>query len=139
MVNKALLTSLTDEWETPQDLFEELDSEFHFTLDVCANAQNHKCAQYYTKADDGLKMPWGGGYLVQSSLWPRSWQMGGEVCQLPRPCGHATTCEDRYKMVPRVHIQQSRSAIYQRTAQVWWEQELSSIPKHGRSVQKGEI
>lgn len=60
MVNKALLTSLTDEWETPQDLFEELDSEFHFTLDVCANAQNHKCAQYYTKADDGLKMPWGG-------------------------------------------------------------------------------
>ncbi len=60
MVNKALFTSLTDEWETPQDLFDKLDSEFHFTLDVCANAQNHKCAQYYTKADDGLKMPWGG-------------------------------------------------------------------------------
>ena len=60
MVNKALLTSLTDEWETPQDLFDKLDSEFHFTLDVCANAQNHKCNQYYTKADDGLKMPWGG-------------------------------------------------------------------------------
>ena len=60
MVNKALLTSLTDEWETPQDLFDKFDSEFHFTLDVCANAQNHKCARYYNKADDGLKMPWGG-------------------------------------------------------------------------------
>lgn len=29
--------------------------------------------------------------------------------------------------------------VHQRTAQVWWEQELSSIPKHGRDIQKGGI
>ena len=30
--NKALLA----EWSTPQDLFDKLDAEFGFTLDVCA-------------------------------------------------------------------------------------------------------
>lgn len=60
MVQRALLTSNTDEWETPQDLFEKLNGEFHFTLDVCANEQNHKCARYYKKADDGLKTLWSG-------------------------------------------------------------------------------
>lgn len=31
-----MYSSKTDMWETPQYLFDELDSEFHFTLDVCA-------------------------------------------------------------------------------------------------------
>lgn len=60
MVQRALLTSNTDEWETPQDLFDELNKEFYFTLDVCANEQNHKCARYYDKNDDGLKQQWSG-------------------------------------------------------------------------------
>lgn len=53
--------------------------------------------------------------------------------------GHVAAGQNRYKMVPRVHISKSRSAFYQGTAQVWWEQELSSIPKHGRDIQKGGI
>lgn len=31
---------------TPQPVFDALDKEFHFTLDVCASAENTKCAQY---------------------------------------------------------------------------------------------
>lgn len=53
-------SSKTPEWETPQDLFERLDSEFYFTLDVCANSENHKLPAYITKEDDGLKVKWGG-------------------------------------------------------------------------------
>lgn len=60
MINKGLFTSATDEWATPQDFFDALDDEFHFTLDVCANEENHKCERYFSKTDDGLKMDWGG-------------------------------------------------------------------------------
>jgi phage N-6-adenine-methyltransferase len=35
--------SLSDEWETPQWLFDALDAEFGFTLDGAATEQNKKC------------------------------------------------------------------------------------------------
>ena len=59
-MNPALYSSKTDEWATPQALFDELDAEFHFTLDPCANSENYKCAVYYTKEQDGLSQDWGG-------------------------------------------------------------------------------
>lgn len=58
MITKGLISSASDEWETPQDLFDELDAEYHFVLDVAASESNHKCAKYYTKAEDGLKQLW---------------------------------------------------------------------------------
>lgn len=48
------------EWETPQWLFDLLDKEFHFDIDVCASESNHKCKNYYSKIDDGLKQKWQG-------------------------------------------------------------------------------
>ena len=45
-------------WETPQDLFDKLDAEYHFTLDVCATAENAKCARYFTPTEDGLFQDW---------------------------------------------------------------------------------
>lgn len=48
------------DWETPQDFFDEIDNEFHFTLDACANETNHKCNKYFSESDDGLKQNWGG-------------------------------------------------------------------------------
>lgn len=53
-------SSRTDLWSTPQNVFDELDREFHFTLDVCALAENAKCAAFYSPADDGLAQPWTG-------------------------------------------------------------------------------
>ena len=60
MNTKGVFSSQTDEWATPQSLFDELNAEFHFDLDPCATDENHKCAEYYTKADDGLAKNWGG-------------------------------------------------------------------------------
>jgi len=48
----------TVEWETPQELFDRLDAEFHFTLDPCATSENAKCSKFYTKADNGLIQSW---------------------------------------------------------------------------------
>lgn len=59
-MNRALFSSATDEWETPQTLFDELDAEFHFNLDPCASDENHKCRTYYTAEQDGLAENWGG-------------------------------------------------------------------------------
>ena len=59
-MNKALLSSASNEWATPDKFFAELDAEFHFTLDPCATHDNHKCARYYTQEDDGLAQNWGG-------------------------------------------------------------------------------
>lgn len=60
MINAGLFTSTTDLWETPQNFFDELDEEFHFTLDACALPSNAKCAAYYTPEQDGLAQPWTG-------------------------------------------------------------------------------
>ena len=63
MINKGLFTSNTDMWATPQDLFDELDAEFHFELDVCATAENAKCKRYFTPEIDVLRQNWRGGVL----------------------------------------------------------------------------
>ena len=53
----VMYSSRTDLWETPQEFFNQLNDEFHFTLDVCALPQNAKCENYYTPEQDGLKKP----------------------------------------------------------------------------------
>lgn len=56
----VMFSSKTDLWETPQDFFNRLNDEFHFTLDVCALPENAKCQKYYTPEMDGLSQPWTG-------------------------------------------------------------------------------
>lgn len=60
MNTDVMFSSKTDDWTTPQDFFDELNREFGFTLDPCADQFNHKCATYYTKEQDGLAQNWGG-------------------------------------------------------------------------------
>lgn len=58
MNNKLMFSSATDEWSTPQDVFDKLNDEFSFTLDPCANDTNHKCKKYFTKTENGLLQDW---------------------------------------------------------------------------------
>ena len=48
------------EWKTPQWLFDTLNKEFEFDLDVCAVPENAKCKRYYTPDDDALMQNWKG-------------------------------------------------------------------------------
>ena len=57
---KGCFLSNTNEWETPQELFDELNKEFEFTLDPCSTNDNHKCEKFFTKEQDGLSKSWGG-------------------------------------------------------------------------------
>ena len=60
MLNKGLFTSDSPEWSTPQDLFDKLNKEFNFTLDVCATKENAKCRNFISKDMDGLWQSWKG-------------------------------------------------------------------------------
>ena len=46
MNTDLMFSSKTEEWETPQAFFDSLNSEFHFTLDVCSTDENAKCEKH---------------------------------------------------------------------------------------------
>ena len=52
---KVMYSSDKDDWTTPQDLFDSLNEECHFTVDLCASAENHLCEKYYSIENDGMK------------------------------------------------------------------------------------
>jgi len=63
-----------DDWETPQSLYDKLDKEFNFDLDVCANEYNAKHINYYSEQDNGLEKEWRGNCWCnppysQSKFW----------------------------------------------------------------------
>ena len=55
MNTEVIFSHKKDDWTTPQDFFDKLNEEFHFTVDLCADDYNHKCEKYYTKQNDGMK------------------------------------------------------------------------------------
>lgn len=60
IINKVMFSSKSDMWETPQEIFDALDLEFGFSVDVCATKENAKCNRYYTPEIDGLAQTWDG-------------------------------------------------------------------------------
>lgn len=107
-------SSKTDNWATPQWLFDQLNKEFHFTLDVCADPQNAKCARYFTREQDGLSKEWDGTvwcnppYGRTIGLWVKKVvefvTSGGDLrscCSLPEqtPGGFMTTFTGKPKSV----------------------------------------
>lgn len=54
-------SSKTDEWATPQDLFNELDAKWGpFDVDVCADRSNAKVGIFWDRSTDGLEQSWRG-------------------------------------------------------------------------------
>lgn len=58
-----MFSKASDEWSTPQETFDALDAEFHFTLDVAATHDNKKCRYWFgpdmaSPYDDALAIDW---------------------------------------------------------------------------------
>lgn len=73
---KVLYSSKEEKWATPQDFFDKLNDEFHFTLDAAASPDNAKCPVYFTEEQDGLAQSWEGHtvwcnppYCRKTGLW----------------------------------------------------------------------
>ena len=71
-LNDGMFSSNTDMWATPQAFFDELDQEFHFTLDPCATPENAKCKMFYTIDNDGLTQNWGGQIMFCNPPYGRA-------------------------------------------------------------------
>jgi len=59
-MNRALFSSETDIWPTPDYIFSHWNAKFNFTTDVCALPSNAKCAHFYSPEIDGLIQEWTG-------------------------------------------------------------------------------
>ena len=57
-MNDGMYSSKTDDWGTPQKLFDELDEKWHFDVDVCASEKNAKCLRYFSIEENGLLQDW---------------------------------------------------------------------------------
>lgn len=69
-----MLTSKTDEWETPDELFNLLHKEFNFAIDLAATKENSKCGNYFLGpgsqiAEDSLHFDWDYTDFTDRNLW----------------------------------------------------------------------
>ena len=53
-----LYSSKKEDWETPQNLFDELNKKYSFTVDVASSNTNYKVQKHYTIKDNGLIQDW---------------------------------------------------------------------------------
>lgn len=84
-INDGMFSSKTDLWSTPQATFDELDKEFHFTLDPCSTHENAKCEKHYTKEDDGLSKDWSGERVFCNPPY------GREIGKWVKKCAESNT------------------------------------------------
>ena len=89
-----MFSSKDQTWETPQNLFDKLDKEFNFTLDVCATDETAKCNNYFTPKENGLIQEWRGNcwmnppYGREIGIWiKKAWEESKKgakvVCLIP--------------------------------------------------------
>lgn len=60
MLNEALFSSDKMTWGTPQSLYDQLNKEFNFTIDLCADSTNYKHPNYYSQWVNSLDQSWDG-------------------------------------------------------------------------------
>jgi site-specific DNA-methyltransferase (adenine-specific) len=92
------------DWETPQGLFDWLNEQYHFTLDVCATQANAKVARYFSLTDDGLAQSW-----------------ADEVCFMNPPYGRSVG-----KWIEKARSEAEKGAtvvclVYARTGAAWYQ------------------
>lgn len=109
-----------DEWGTPPWLFALLDAEHHFTVDVCATAENAKCRAFFSPAEDGLDMDWAlhrawmnPPYGRQLPKWvakasTSAWRGGLVVGLLPARTCTAWFHDDVLNRAARIHLIRGR-------------------------------
>jgi len=97
-------SSARSNWSTPQAFFDELNKEFNFTRDVCAEPHTARCERFWTREDDALSKEWEG------------------VCYMNPPYGREIT-----KWIKKAYDSSRSGAtvvclIPSRTDTKWWHQ-----------------
>lgn len=116
MKTEVLFSSKKQDWATPQDFFDKLDAEFHFSLDPCADDQNHKCEKYFTEEQYGLSQDWSGERVFCNPPY------GRDVPKWVKKCFDETTTGDCELAVMLLHARTDtrwfHDYIYQKADEV---------------------
>ena len=56
----VMFESKNECWQTPQVLFDRLNEEFNFDIDVAASESNAKCNRFFTEKENALLKEWNG-------------------------------------------------------------------------------
>ena len=57
---------------TPKEIWDELSSEFVFTVDACASDKNHLVDKYWTKENNALNQDWDGEIIYCHPMYDRN-------------------------------------------------------------------
>lgn len=69
---KLMFSSESNDWATPQNFFDKLDTIFGpFTLDPASSDENYKVSNHYTMEDDGLSKDWSGNKVFVNPPYGR--------------------------------------------------------------------
>lgn len=80
----------TEDWRTPQDLFDLLHAEFHFQIDAAAAPHNAMLPRYWTADDNALVQDW----AAHRTVWcnpPYGRAIGEWVCKALEESAHGAT------------------------------------------------
>lgn len=139
MKTETLFSRKSDEWETPDDVFDQLDAEFHFDFDACATAENTKLLTYFDKDQDGLKFSWGVESVVQSTVQQRAC-LGAEglhgIQRAWNGGSNAAAGKDGHEVVPAICSAQSRGEVYKRPAAVLRSKRERAVPVDDSDLQR---
>ncbi len=107
-----MVSSKSNEWATPQKLFDYLNQYFNFTLDPCATNKNKKCEKFYTKDDDGLSKSWAGEivfmnppYGGHTAEWLKKAEQEiiySQCCHQDTAGGHEPNCPNNFRRIQEV-------------------------------------
>lgn len=137
----GMFSSATDEWATPQEFFDELNEEFHFTLDPAANEENHKCETFFTKEQNGLTCQWGGHTVFCNPPYGREigkWgaeSVGGTQDERKHR-SYATSGSNGHTMVSRVHLRQSRNPLCAWAVEIRKRNKQRTVSEHGCGLER---
>lgn len=124
MNTELMFSSEKEDRETPQNFFDELNKEFHFTLDAAASPENTKCDSYFTKEQNGLTQSWAGQTVwvnppygrYTTGLWVKKGLRRTSMHRMHDR--YAAARANRYDMVSRVHTRKSRNPIRKRATEI---------------------
>lgn len=155
-MNSVHFSSKTNEWTTPQDLFEKLNNIFHFTLDPCCTRETAKCSRYFTIDDDGLSKSWhreivfmNPPYGDEIGRWMRKayresqWTPTPVVCLIPARTDtefwHGQVMKAHYVHLVKGHIHfgSSEAGAPFPSAIVVFGTEIDSLPVNGAGFHPG--
>jgi site-specific DNA-methyltransferase (adenine-specific) len=99
---KYHFSSEAQDWETPRYIFAALNTEFGFTVDACATADNAKLERYWTEKDNGMAQDWSDEIVWMNPPYNRAEEWMRKAWQESRR-GATVVC-----------------LVYARTDSAWW-------------------